>query len=263
MTEGRPESGAANAGQDPSGWTSRLDNPILVQWEYASEERLRTRNAIFRDLLDGANPEQMILEAVAEVSPRRVLDVGCGTGEVGQRIADELGIEVVAVDTSPRMVDLARERGLDARLADVQELPFADGEFDCTIAAWLIYHVADRDRAIRELARVLRPGGRLVAATMAEDNLAEVWERIGEQWERDITFDRENGARQLEPHFARVERRDADGTVVFPNADALRAMIAASMTRAHLSGKVPEFDGPFKARGRHSIFVADRACTAS
>jgi SAM-dependent methyltransferase len=247
------------SGQDPSGWSSRLDNPVLVQWEYASEERLRTRNAIYRDLLDGDNPEDMIVQAVAETSPRRVIDVGCGTGEIGERVAHELGVEVVAVDTSPRMVNLARERGLEAVLADVLELPFADGEFDCAVAAWLIYHVADRDGAIRELARVLRPGGRLVAATMGEDNLAEVWELIDEPWEREISFDKDNGAGQLGSHFARIERRDANGTVVFPDPEAVRTFIAASMTRAHLAGKVPDFEGPFSARGRHSIFVADKA----
>ena len=159
MTGGGPES-TAGTGEDPSGWSSRLDNPVLVQWEYASEERLRARNAIYRDLLEGANPEQMILDALAEISPERVLDVGCGTGEIGQRIADELGVEVIAVDTSPRMIELARERGLDARLGDVQELPFADGEFDCAVAAWLIYHVAGprrRDPGARARAPARRP----------------------------------------------------------------------------------------------------------
>ncbi|HET8606172.1 MAG TPA: methyltransferase domain-containing protein [Gaiellaceae bacterium] len=244
---------------DPTGWSSRLDNPVLVQWEYASEERLRTRNAIYRDLLEGANAEQVIADAVAEVSPQRVLDIGCGTGELAEQLSRQLGADVVAADLSPRMVELARERGLDARRADIEELPFADDEFDCVVAAWVIYHAPDRVRAIRELARVLRPGGRLVAATLAEDNLAEVWLLLGERWEREISFDRENGAAQLEPYFARVERRDVDGTVVFPDSDALRTFVAASMTRAYLSGKVPDIAEPLAARYRHTVFVADKA----
>jgi SAM-dependent methyltransferase len=240
-------------------WGSRLDNPVLVQWEYASEERLRTRNAIYRDLLEGCNAEDEIVRAVVEAAPGRVLDIGCGTGEIAVRIAAESGADLVAADTSPRMVDLARERGLDAGVADVQQLPFADGEFDCAVAGWLLYHVPDRDRAIAELARVLRPGGRLVASTMAEDNLAEVWELLGESWERDISFDRVNGAPQLERHFARVERRDCDGTVVFPTAEAVRVFVAASMTRAHLGGDVPELSEPLSARARHTVFVAEKA----
>ena len=55
-----------------------------------------------------------------EVAPERVLDVGCGMGELAERVQKELGAEVVAVDISPRMVELTRARGIDARLADVQ-----------------------------------------------------------------------------------------------------------------------------------------------
>ncbi len=243
-----------------SDWSHRLDNPVLVQWEYASEERLRARNAIYHDLLEGPNAEHEIFRAVAEAKPRRVLDVGCGTGETAERIAQELGAEVVATDQSARMVNLARERGLDARLADVQALPFADGEFDCVVAGWVLYHVQDRQRAIEEIARVVRPGGRFVAATMAEDNFAEVWELLGEDWARNVTFDRANGAPQLAPYFATVERRDCDGWVVFPTADDVRRFISASMTRAHLSGKVPELPEPLRARSRHTVFIAEKAC---
>lgn len=240
-------------------WSSRLDNPVLVQWEYASEERLRTRNRIYRELTEDRTAEDEVVDAVAEVSPSRVLDVGCGTGEIGARIAAELGVEVVAVDTSPRMVQLARERGLTARIADARELPYGDESFDCVVAAWLIYHVPDRETVIAELARVLAPGGRLVAATMAEDNLAEMWDLLGAPWEQDITFDRRNGAGQLAPHFVSVERRDVDTVVTFPNADAVKQFVAAQMTRAHLSGDVPAFSGPFRAKVRHSVFVAEKA----
>jgi SAM-dependent methyltransferase len=241
------------------GWGRRLDNPVLVQWEYASEERLRTRNAVYRDLLEGQNAEDEIVVAVAEVSPRRVLDIGCGTGETSERIAKELGAEVIAADQSARMVNLARERGLDARQADIQALPFADGEFDCVVAGWVLYHVLDRRRAIEEVARVLRPGGRFVASTMAEDDFAEVWELVGEDWGRTITFDRENGAAQLAPYFATVEQRNCDGVVVFPAADDLRRFIGASMSGAHLGDRVPELTEPLRARSRHTVFVAEKA----
>ena len=69
----------------------RLDNPLLVRWEFASEERLATRNAIYRRLIEGDEAEQFIFEAVAEMKPKRVLEVGCGAGEMAERIAKELG----------------------------------------------------------------------------------------------------------------------------------------------------------------------------
>ena len=112
----------------------RLDNPLVVQWEYASEERLAKRNRTYRELTEGVNPDDAVFEAVSEVKPQRFLDVGCGMGELAERVQAELGAEVVAVDISPRMVELTRARGVDGRVADVQALPFGDASFDCVAA---------------------------------------------------------------------------------------------------------------------------------
>ena len=87
-----------------------------------------------------------------------------------------LEAEVIGIDQSERMVEIQRSNGIDARRGDVEALPFADAEFDVAIAAWMLYHVPDLDRGLRELARVLRPGGRLVAVTNGVDHLQELWE---------------------------------------------------------------------------------------
>src|SRR5256885_11529661 len=156
----------------------RLDNPLLVRWEYASEERFTKRNDLFHQLVSGDNPEEIAFAAVAEARPARVLDVGCGPGNLTERFAKELGADVKAVDVSGRMVELARARGIDAREADADALPFGDGEFDCVFAGWVLYHVQNVEQAIAECARVLRPGGRLVASAYYEDNMSELWELI-------------------------------------------------------------------------------------
>ncbi len=87
----------------------RLDNPLLVRWEFASEERLATRNSLTRQLIEGDNPEQFVFEEVAKAKPKDVLEVGAGAGEMSERIARELGAKVVALDNSERMVALTRE----------------------------------------------------------------------------------------------------------------------------------------------------------
>jgi ubiquinone/menaquinone biosynthesis C-methylase UbiE len=79
--------------------------------------------------------------------------VGCGRGELAERIALEVGAEVVAVDQSERMVELARER-VDARVGDVQELAFDDGSFDCAVAAWMLRaHPFNAENGANRLAR--------------------------------------------------------------------------------------------------------------
>ncbi len=159
---------------------TRLDDPALVAREYADEARLRRRASAYTDGSGGEDARLFIVSAVTQLRPARVLEVGCGWGELAAWIGRETGARVTAVDLSPRMVALAVEAGVAAEVADVQELPFEDGSFDVAVAAWMLYHVPDRDRAVSELARVLRPGGRLVAATELDDPLARA-ARAGRQ----------------------------------------------------------------------------------
>jgi len=237
----------------------RLDNPVLVRWEFASEERLAKRNAIFRALVEGDNPEDIAFAAVAEVRPARLLDVGCGPGDVTERFARELGAEVHAVDISPRMVELTRARGIEAQLADAEELPFGDGEFDCVFAGWVLYHVPKLEQAIAECARVLSPGGRLVAATHSVENVSELWDLIGCKEPRTpLSFDRSNGTPLLRHHFSKVEQRDLEAQLVFPDAETIRTFVASTIDRAHYAAQVPEIDGPFRATTRHTVFIAER-----
>ncbi|HTO25149.1 MAG TPA: class I SAM-dependent methyltransferase [Gaiellaceae bacterium] len=237
----------------------RLDNPLLVRWEFASEERLNKRNAIFRSLVEGAHPDDAAVEAVIEATPARVLDVGCGTGELTERFV-RAGSEVQAIDISPRMVELTRARGIDAQIADVESLPFGDREFDCVFAGWVLYHAPALDQAIAECARVLRPGGRLVASTIAEDNLSEVWD-LFEDGERQVpvSFNRTNGSDLLRRRFAQVEQRDVDSLLLFPDIEAIRSFVASTIDRAHLAPSMPPVEVPFRAVSRHTVFVAETA----
>jgi SAM-dependent methyltransferase len=236
----------------------RLDNPMLVRWEFASEERLEKRNALYQRLVEGINAEEVLFDAVKEFNPTRVLEVGCGAGAAAQRVRDEVGSAVVAIDSSERMVELTRQRDIEAYVADVQELPFGDAEFDCVFAGWVLYHVLDRERAISECARVLRPGGRFVTATLADENMSDLWDFLGSRRERSLGFSSANGAEQLERQFVNVEARAADSVVVFRTPADMREFVAANMTRAHLAEAVPEFDEPVHIRTHHTVFVADK-----
>jgi SAM-dependent methyltransferase len=197
---------------------------------------------------------------IREANPRRVLEVGCGWGEFAERVVEELGVELVAVDQSERMVELARERGVDARVGDVQELPFGEGEFDVAVANWMLYHVPDLDRGLAELARVLRPGGRLVATTNSLDHLGELWSLVGrDRREEPVRFFAETAEEPLLRHFARVERYDNGGTVVFEDRAAVQRYVASSVAHKHLVDEVPALDGPLVAHTNNSVFVAEKA----
>jgi SAM-dependent methyltransferase len=237
----------------------RLDDPEVVRREYATEAGLQARASVYAGVY-GPNAWDVAVDAVRETSPRRVLEVGCGWGEFVARLARELRPDdLVAVDLSPRMVELARERGVDTRVGDVQQLPFPDGAFDCAVANWMLYHVPDLDRALGELARVLRPGGRLVAATNGLRHLGELWDLVGrDRAAEPLRFFAETGEEALRPHFARVERRDATGTVRFATREHVQGYIASSIVHKHLADRVPPLEGPVTATRVAAIFVADK-----
>ena len=237
---------------------TRLDDPVLVAAEYADETRLRRRAVMFTGVSAGADARVPAVAAVAEVRPRRILEVGCGWGELAEWLARETGAEVVATDLSPRMVELARERGLDARIADVQTLPFDDGSFDVAVAAWMLYHVRDLDSAIAELARVLRPGGRLVAVTNSAHHLQELRELVG-SGPSPSTFTAENGAAILSRRFAHVDRRVVEGTFRFADRRAVEDYVRASISMSSFVDNLPPvIEEPFTARRGSAIFVADK-----
>jgi SAM-dependent methyltransferase len=232
----------------------KLNDPAAVAAQYATEANLEARRSIYANT-DGPDPREVAFGAVAETAPRRVLEVGGGPGELAARFANELAAEVVMVDVSERMVELARLRGVDARVGDVQQLPFGDGEFDVAVAAWMLFHVPDLDRGLTELVRVLRPGGRLVAVTNAGSHLRELRRLVGgSAWAR--VFSRENGGEILARHFRHVERRDADGWVTIEDKEAVRAYIA-SLGRG-VGGDLPPFEVPFRTRRASSVFIAEK-----
>jgi SAM-dependent methyltransferase len=238
---------------------SWLHDPELVEREYATETGLLSRRSLYADAVyeGSAGPLEAAFAAVEEARPRRVLEVGCGPGEMAERIASELSAEVIALDISSRMVELALARGVDARVGDVQALPFENESFDCALAAWMLFHVPDLDRGLSELARVLTPGGRLVAVTNSERHLAEARELAGIDMTGRLSFSRENGEAALERHFASVERRDVDGWVTFEDRSAVQRYIDtldALLPRSRF--ELAPFDGELRAGAHVTIFVA-------
>ena len=115
----------------------------------------------------------MAAERLAELAGARpgmrVLDVATGTGTAA-RAAARRGASVVGVDRSPGMLSVARKLSpeVNVTLGDVSALPSAEGAFDAVTCGLALSHFADRDAALHEILRVLRPGGCLVASAWGQ-----------------------------------------------------------------------------------------------
>ncbi len=166
-------------------WSSFYDHPWLQKPYYR-----RIHNALL-SLLDGV------------ATPARVLDLGCGTGQLTTDLAHRYpGATVVGADLSPDMLAVANGRSSDRfelANANVYALPFASGSFDLVTNTISYNWYLDYPRALAEIRRVLRPGGHFVMATISSPVLRSPV--IRRPWEL-LTADR---TRVVEPGQIRDE----------------------------------------------------------
>jgi ubiquinone/menaquinone biosynthesis C-methylase UbiE len=230
------------------------DDPEVVRNEYADPARFAARWTLW-SRRTGPKAYDVAFDALTGLAPARVLEVGCGRGEVAAQMQGH-GIEVVALDQSEQMVQLASARGVDARVGGVQELPVADDSFDAVVANFMLYHLAELDQALGELARVAPA---LVAATMGYDQLREMWDLVGRDLsKRKGLFMRETGEEILRAHYDAVRMIDLPATVEM-SADDMRTYIENSVAHRHLADRVPDFEGTRTVTASTAVFVASRS----
>jgi trans-aconitate methyltransferase len=148
-----------------------------------------------------------------------VLDVGCGDGVLTESLAAR-GATVIGIDSSPEMIQAARARGLDARLAPIETLDLPD-RFDAAFSNAALHWVRDHDAALAAVARHLRPGGRFVGEFGGHGNVAAIVTAI----------------------LAVLERRGVDGRALnpwrFPTPDAFGGALERAGFRVDAIALVP------------------------
>lgn len=211
-------------------------NPkILREQGYADDSQLDIRRRTHElYTVDPVDFGRWTLERLPWRGDERVLDVGCGPGELLREMARRSARWDILVgsDFSAGMAAEAAGAadGLPARflVADAQANPFPAQFFDVVMARHMLYHVPDIDSAVAEAARILRPGGFFLTVTNSENTMPEYWiiraraaRRFPYMARPDIVthrFSLENGTAFLKPHFARVEVHTLPGKLRFPVA---------------------------------------------
>jgi len=140
---------------------------------------------------DAARAQSRLVEELARplalARGERLLDLGCGVGGSSRLLARSAGVEVVGVTLSAVQAEEAtrrREAGQSFAVADMENLPFASGSFDAAWAVESLSHVENRAGAIAEVARVLKPGGRLAIADWFRGREADNHESLLRRVER-------------------------------------------------------------------------------
>jgi SAM-dependent methyltransferase len=252
-----------------------IDRQYLRDVQYADDRNLNARRDLHRRFnTSGDTFQSWALDQMALDPEARVLEIGCGPGSFWQANDGRVpvGWRALLTDFSRGMVAAARER-LGERyayaVADAEALPCASASIDAVVANHMLYHVPDRARAIREMARVLRPAGSLYAVTNGDGHLYEL-NQLAAPWlgpalvgRASSAFGLENGGDQLAAGFAEVELRHRDGELVITEAEPLVAYVA-SLARGPLdlrplaeaaADRIAR-DGAIRVRTRTGMFVA-------
>ena len=255
--------------------------------EYISTEKLDARIALHERFTPrGSDIWDFVWSHYDLMDDDHVLEVGCGTGMFWTCPAASipLGLEVTLTDRSPGMVRAVVEHveeqlGAHAAIvADVQRLPFADASYTVTLAHFMLYHVPDKARALRELHRVLVPGGRAGIVLTRIGHMLDLLVPLKEvraglsiaPSDADV-FNASVAGPQIRREFPRTRRLDYEFTMAVTDA-ALLVAYAASMPRiqeleltrpewAHyeeLLQKAIDQDGAFAVTKKCSVFLCAR-----
>lgn len=174
--------------------TSRFFDAIAGDW-----------GSLKKEILGDFDLNGKILEFSG--TPRLAVDLGCGTGELLRCLAGKAQT-LVGVDYSVEMLAKAQKNcegagiPVDLRLGAIEHLPVADGLADLAVLSLALHHLPDPERGVRDAARILVPGGRLLIADFDKHEDESLRERFGDRW---LGFSRENIARFLDKAGFRLE----------------------------------------------------------
>ncbi|HWO18812.1 MAG TPA: bifunctional GNAT family N-acetyltransferase/class I SAM-dependent methyltransferase [Kofleriaceae bacterium] len=278
----KPLAAAATAAAPAPPAAAYTDQAHLLSHSYGATDDYQIRSAGWdRYRVGPVSLVPWVLDKLPLGEPLALLDAGCGLGRFALAAAERAprGSAITAIDLSRAMIDAvsaeARRRGLaiDATVGSLEELPYTAGTFDAVLCNYVLYHVESIPRAIDELARVLRPGGLLVAMVPAFRWLHELidWQdrallRLGHDPGSPLLgptgTDRcceENAPRHLARRFRVIARDRHDGTMRFPSVDELvhhyrhtmrfRNAVAAGVDGDRLADSVRELMAETLARG--------------
>jgi ubiquinone/menaquinone biosynthesis C-methylase UbiE len=258
--------------------TSPADREKLVGRAYADSGPLEARQAIYRWQEPAVDLPAMAVAWLRDVAGL-IIDVGCGNSRYLQRIAAERpDLSVLGLDLSPGMRPHA--------VADAERLPVADASAGAVLAMHMLYHVPDIDRAIGEMARVLRPDGTALAATNGDGHMREFdvlfadavrvlrpGAVVAARPAFAYRFRLENGVPLLGRHFESVQPASWETAIRIPEPGPVIGYLDS--TRASREGRLPagvtwaamlaaaedlvtrvvDREGEFAVTGRSGIFI--------
>lgn len=229
------------------------DQNYLLHDQYRDSQKFDARVQLHARFGIEQQPwQRWVFDQLSVPAGAHILEIGCGPAHLWLENQDRLAADwtITVTDFSPGMLDQARAnlQALSAQFqfeqADAQALPFDAASFDVVIANHMLYHVPNRPQALREILRVLRPGGRFYAATNGMPHMRELRglvERFNPElaWEpvSQLAFNLESGGAEIALHFPELKLHQRPDGLRVTDAAALVAYITSTYSLSTLSAE--------------------------
>lgn len=223
---------------------SMLSNPnYLREEQYRDSRNLTARMTLHERFSTNSEDWHIWVFNQFEFSPdSRLLELGCGPGSLWLKNINRVpkSWKITLSDFSPGMLDEAWRnlhtsgKNFQFEVIDAQKIPYPDSYFDGVIANHMLYHVSDRPQALSEICRVLKPGGKLYAATNGEKHMQEIHTlvtkldaELADQHQTRFSneFSIENAAEQLAAYFESVIMRPYEDSLEVTEIEPLVAYV--------------------------------------
>jgi SAM-dependent methyltransferase len=239
------------------------DRSFLRDVQYRTDANLAARQSIYSYQDPHIDLQGLVIDLAAPAAGETVCDVGCGNGMYLAELARRgFTGRVLGLDMSTGMLAATRER-LDAVGAarvlgaansagqtgppagavgllagDASALPLRDGTIDLTLALHMLYHVPDPSRALLELRRVTRPGGRVVIVLNGSGHLRELRAVVAEVrgdeiWGQQERLRLDGGEAMARPYFSSITRHDFVSELRIPGPDPIEEYVRSMSGTQH------------------------------
>ncbi|CCK80284.1 ArsR/SmtB family transcription factor [Desulfobacula toluolica] len=154
--------------------TKRFFKTVAPQWDQLKKE-----------VLGNFDLNSMIMKKISFHG--NISDLGCGTGELIESLSVEVSHNLIGIDSSPEMLELARLRlsgtdNAELRLGEIEHLPMKNKEIDTAIMNMVLHHISQPEISIAEVYRVLKPGGIFILSDFEKHNQEKIKDIMGGSW---------------------------------------------------------------------------------
>lgn len=222
---------------------NKIDNQSFVKEQYQNADNLNARINLHSYNINKIDWDIWFFEKMNIPDYSNVLELGCGNGLLWEKNEKSINetLNITLSDFSEGMLQSAKQniknKKIKYQVIDIQDIPYENESFDIIIARHMLYHVPDIDKALSEVKRVLKHGGKFYVSTNGRGHMQEL-EKLVKYYDRNIDYDLqkfvikfgiENGDKFLKKYFSNVRLEEFNGQIIVDKAEPVVSYVMSSI----------------------------------